>query len=133
LWCTLKPSYYSGIRNPGRLTTSTPHHGGDPGSIALRRALFCKEESRLMSKRLLGSVLFASIVTLLLVAGALAFAGSATQASTLSGPPAASGSNLAPNAVWTDIAPFPTVTISPTPGNTTLKLKRANAACLAGN
>src|SRR5436190_13115625 len=100
LWCTLKPSYYSGIRNPGRLTTSTPHHGGDPGSIALRRALFCKEESRLMSKRLLGSVLFASIVTLLLVAGALAFAGSATQASTLSGPPAASGSNLAPNAVW---------------------------------
>src|SRR5262245_3785776 len=92
-----------------------------------------------MSKRLWGSILFASIVTLLLAAGAAIFSGSTTQASPLRGAPAASNPqssskvNLVPNALWTDVAPFPTVTISPTPGNTPLKLKRANAACYPGN
>src|SRR5262245_21401894 len=90
-----------------------------------------------MSKRFWGSILFASIITLLLVAGAAVFTGT-TQARPLSGLTAtnaqsSSHPNLIPNAAWTDIAPFPTVTISPTPGSYPLKLKRANAACYPGN
>jgi hypothetical protein len=74
-----------------------------------------------------------------MVAGAAIISGGTTQASPLNGPPAVSNSqssyniNLVPNAVWTDIAPFPTVTISPTPGNSPLRIKRANAACFPGN
>src|SRR5438105_2357299 len=86
-----------------------------------------------MSKRLLGSVLFASVFTLLLLAIAVVFASSNTQAQAVLSSPSKAQTNLMPNAVWIDIAPFPTVTISPTPGNTTLKLKRANAAAYPTN
>src|SRR6266511_4326935 len=34
---------------------------------------------------------------------------------------------------WTDIAPFPTVTVSPTPGSYPLRLKRAGAAAYPPN
>src|SRR5436305_1354338 len=90
-----------------------------------------------MSKRLLGSVLFASLFTLLLIVAAAVFAGSSTQVAAqaaLQSPPSnASAPNLAPNAVWADVAPFPTVTISPTPGSYPLKLKRAGAAAYPPN
>ncbi len=88
-----------------------------------------------MSKRLLGSVFFASTLTLLLLAVAVVFTGSATQAQAVLKAPQSNVdvSSLAPNAVWGDIAPFPTVTISPTPGSYPLKLKRANAAAYPGN
>lgn len=88
-----------------------------------------------MSKRLLGSVLFASTLALLLLAAAVTFMSSSTQArAVLSSPSSNIGArSLAPNGVWATIAPFPTITLSPTPGSFPLKLKRANAAAYPGN
>src|SRR4051794_11077769 len=39
----------------------------------------------------------------------------------------------APNGVWADIAPFPAVVVSPTPGSQPLKIKRAAAAAYFPN
>src|SRR5438046_10740086 len=91
-----------------------------------------------MTKRLIGTTVFACAL-LLLVLGV--FSSSSTQASA----PTASvaGVKQAPQAAgqaaskpakvqaintWVDITPFPTITLSPTPGSFPLKLKRAGAA-----
>src|SRR5437660_4370264 len=89
-----------------------------------------------MSKRLLGSVLFASAFTLLLLVAALVIASSSNQAQAAlaSAPSHVSGPGLVPNAAWVDIAAFPAVTYSPTPGAATAaKLKRAGAAAYPPN
>src|SRR5205823_10971859 len=49
--------------------------------------------------------------------------------------PPAKAAKAGPAAIntWVDIAPFPTITLSPTPGSFPLKLKRAGAACYQPN
>jgi len=87
-----------------------------------------------MHKRLLGSAIFAGILSVLMFATAVAFLGTSTQAAV---PSAQSAGMTKPDAVatgaWSDITPFPTVSFSPTPGSYPLKLKRAGAACYFPN
>jgi len=92
-----------------------------------------------MTKRIMGAVVFACALLLMLFGAAALFFTTGTQA----GAPrvaAASSINhvnaqLGVNAprpeatgVWTDTAPFPTITLQPTPGSFPLRLKRAGAA-----
>src|SRR5947209_5538160 len=88
-----------------------------------------------MSKRLLGSLVLASTSTLLLLVAAMVFASSSnqTQAALAAAPSHVSAPGLAPNSVWVDVAPFPTVTIDFTPTASSLKLKRAGAAAYPPN
>ena len=96
-----------------------------------------------MSKRIMGTVVFACALLLVLF-GATLLTTTSTQAGAPTGAAVSSikyaGSNggahaLQPVAtgVWTDTAPFPTITLSPTPGSFPLKLKRAGAACYQPN
>jgi len=95
-----------------------------------------------MTHRFIGAVVFACALLLLLLGAAFMFS-TGTQAAA----PAAAISNInsansstgikapppAATGVWTDTAPFPTITLSPTPGSFPLRLKRAGAACYALN
>lgn len=89
-----------------------------------------------MYKRILGSVLFASLIMALLLAAATLFSGTSTQAAVPTAPSIGVGVG-APDDVtsgtWADTAPFPTVSISPTPGSYPMKLKRGCAAASPGN
>ncbi len=90
-----------------------------------------------MTKRLFGSLFLAGVLAALLFGASALFLSGSTQAQGQS--PAisnsiqngvvaqAAGKSNSPLGVWATIAPFPTVTISPTPGSYPLKLKRANA------
>jgi plastocyanin len=83
-----------------------------------------------MTKRLIGSILVASTLGVLLFTVSILLSNSTSQAQPNAGAPLQGkqpDQPLAPRAVWTDIAPFPTITLSPTPGTFPLKLKRANA------
>jgi plastocyanin len=97
-----------------------------------------------MTKRLLGSVVIASMMALALFVVAMAFAANSTQAeqslaANISGAAAQStavakdGKAARPDGVWTDVAPFPTVTIEFTPQPQSLRLKRAGAAAYPPN
>src|SRR3954469_4778115 len=101
-----------------------------------------------MTKRTIGYLIAACAFTLVLLAGSVGFLASSTQAA--APPDMARGQASAPAggvrpegasapnqpakpaqpqaSTWTDVAPFPTVTIDFTPGPQSLKLKRANAA-----
>ena len=106
-----------------------------------------------MTKRFMGAVVFACALLLLLFGATTFFFSTSTQAGAPSGSPpsssssvkyANSSSNVAAKGVqpvaqpvatgvWTDTAPFPTITLSPTPGTFPLKLKRAGAASYPPN
>ena len=93
-----------------------------------------------MSKRIIGSVVFASALLLVLLAASMALFSNSTQAQM---PVTSAGSKgiqsnaqaqkNAPDGVWADIAPFPSATISPTPGSGPLRIKRAGAAAYPDN
>jgi hypothetical protein len=89
-----------------------------------------------MNQRRVGFQVAAFVAAMFLLAGVFAFLSGTTQASAPVGVHAAApvaGAARPYVAAWVDIAPFPTVTISPTPGNTPLKLKRAGAAAYPPN
>ena len=99
-----------------------------------------------MTRRIFGFIVIIPAVALLLAAIALAVLAGGTQAreapqaaaANAAAPPAAAPADQAaaphqPQAVWTDIAPFPTVSVSPTPGTYPLRLKRAAAAAYFPN
>ena len=95
-----------------------------------------------MLKRLAAPLLVAFALTMLLFVAGMVFFSSHTQAAAplaeaKSGQSAASvaAPKVAGPSVanWVDIAPFPTVTVSPTPGTTSLRLKRAGAAAYPPN
>src|SRR5438552_9599952 len=91
-----------------------------------------------MSKRILGSVIFACLLMVAMVSAAMVFLSTNTQAAVTMAPSASARvgaqARTAPQTgMWMDIAPFPTVTISPTPGSYPLKLKRACAAAYPAN
>src|SRR5207244_3790123 len=91
---------------------------------------------RSMSKRILGSVLFACLFMVLLVSAAMVLMSTSTStqaAASISPSISANAPRVGTGAMWMDIAPFPTVTISPTPGSYPLKLKRACAAAYPSN
>jgi plastocyanin len=87
-----------------------------------------------MSKRFLGSVVFAFALTVLMFAATAVFFSKSTQAEiagvALSGvqAPDLKAPVSAPDGAWSDIAPFPTATIDFTPTPALLRLKRAGAA-----
>ena len=90
-----------------------------------------------MTGRLIGSAVGAAAVLLLALAALVTLAGPAPAraASPAGGTPVPveGGSALRPAAGWVDIAPFPTVVVSPTPGTSPLRLKRAAAAAYFPN
>jgi hypothetical protein len=95
-----------------------------------------------MSKRMMGSVIFAFVLGVLFFAGTLLLSGTAIHSQKVeasapgaaqAGANAAAQAKAAPNGIWEDIAPFPTVSVSPTPGTYPLKLKRAGAAAYPPN
>jgi plastocyanin len=98
-----------------------------------------------MSKRLLGSLIIAGVLAVLLFSMSVMFFSGNTQAQ---GQPSvalsvsAQGKDKAagqtgiqniPAGVWATVAPFPTVSLTPTPGSAPLKLKRAAAAAYPPN
>ena len=92
-----------------------------------------------MPKRIIGSVVFASALALLMFAATVLILSSSTQAAV---PATASSSQAhaaqgqaktAPNGIWEDIAPYPTISVSPTPGTYPMRLKRAAAAAYPPN
>ena len=93
-----------------------------------------------MKNRTTGYIIAAFIFTLCLLAGSIAFFAGSTQAAAplaSSGGKAVSGPNSAParpdTGAWVDIAPYPTISVSPTPGTYPMKLKRAGAAAYPPN
>src|SRR5205814_2675467 len=101
-----------------------------------------------MTKRLIGTAVFACALLLGLFGATTLLFNNSTQAGAAAIPPKSFSSNVnapappanpakaaAPAAIntWVDIAPFPTITLSPTPGTTPLKLKRAGAAAYPPN
>src|SRR5436190_9146396 len=96
-----------------------------------------------MKKHDMRLVVAAFTFALLTIFTALVFFTNSTQAAAPSvkppGPGGAGAGTSAPKpqqpnaSSWVDIAPFPTVTIDFTPGPTSLRLKRAGAACYAPN
>src|SRR4051812_39416968 len=103
-----------------------------------------------MSRRILHFIVIIPAIVLFVAAGALAVLGGGTQAREAAPPAVAAPADAAanapanisaqeaaapqqPQAVWTDIAPFPTVSVSPTPGTYPLRLKRAAAAAYPPN
>ncbi len=89
-----------------------------------------------MNKRILGSVLFACLFMAVAISSAMVFLSTSTQAAVTIAP-AIGAKAKAPDAgtvsTWMDVAPFPTVSIPPTPGSYPLKLKRACAAAYPSN
>ena len=69
----------------------------------------------------------------LLLLAAILLATGSTQAQTADIAAAGAAPRVAPAGVWADIAPFPTVTVSPTPGAQSLHIKRAAGACYFPN
>jgi len=94
-----------------------------------------------MPKRIIGSVVFASALALLMFAATVLILSSSTQAavpattsiSQAQQPAQGQGQKTSPNGIWEDIAPYPTVSVSPTPGTYPLRLKRAAAAAYPPN
>src|SRR5438132_964597 len=100
-----------------------------------------------MTKRLIGTAVFACALLLGLFGVTTLLFTDNTQAGAPAIPPKFSNSNVnapAPPAkaakagpaainTWVDITPFPTITLSPTPGSFPLKLKRAGAAAYPPN
>src|SRR5690242_14916980 len=89
-----------------------------------------------MSKRLLGTAIFAVLLGAFFFALTLAVSGqtgSAGHASAAMSSSLGNKAQLQPNGIWEDVAPFPTVSVSPTPGTYPLRLKRAAAAAYPPN
>ena len=92
-----------------------------------------------MIRRIFGLTIVLSATLLLLLAAALSVAGGSAAARPAQGAaPAPEAANAVqkpdqPSGVWADIAPFPTVSVSPTPGSYPLRLKRAAAAAYPPN
>src|SRR5690242_14330163 len=87
-----------------------------------------------MNKRIFGLIIFAGLLMAALVSASMLFLGTSTQAAiTLAPINGATAPHAATGSMWMDVAPFPTVTISPTPGSYPLKLKRSCAAAYPSN
>jgi hypothetical protein len=111
--------------------------------------LFCKEQEEerhhQMNRRIIGSVVMAAAFALVLLGASMLFSTGSTQASAPPNSPgfaAQSEKNVAqaketalagPAGTWQDIAPFPSVSIPPTPGSIPLRLKRGNATAYFPN
>src|SRR5687767_3335255 len=132
---------------PKRLTT-TSRRTYRPTSKERKRG------QNLMNRRIIGSIILAAGFAMLLL-GASIFLSGGSSASASVQPPnvgavpgdkevvlaqakdqpgqAQATAVAGPNGAWQDIAPFPSVSIPPTPGSIPLRLKRANAAAYPPN